>query len=619
MTDDNISEVKSKMNIKEVVEDFVKLKKMSSNFIGLCPFHKEKSGSFTVSPSKGIYKCFGCGKSGDAIQFLIDHEGKNFIQAVELLASKYNITLDDAGKKKEYIKPIERLTKLNAKHLAWFENVRMISNDTLLRLKITESDETMPGHKEKVSAICFNYYRNNQLVNIKFRGPQKSFKLSKDGEMIFYNLDALDGVETGIIVEGEIDAATLVECGIYNVVSVPNGTVPKGNVKLEYLDNCWESFKNLKTVIIAVDNDEVGKFLKEELGRRIGKEKCKVVIFPDGCKDSNEVLIKLGKAAVKEMIDSAKPFPIEGIMSMADISMEVESWYENGYPEGAKAGILGVDHMLRFATGVVTTITGIPGHGKDEFINWVLASLSLNSGWKIGICGFEESPAETTTKICEKITGKAFDFRKSPFHRMQRSEFFKALNYLEDNFFFYNTDKAETTIEGILNIAAQLVLQHGIKGLIINPWNWIEHTKESGTSETDYVSLVYTAIIRFARQYGCHVFVIAHTTKMPKDKTTGKYEVPTLYNISGSANFYNKTHYGITVYRDYETGIVTIYWQKIKQSWMGQVGWTAFTYDAMTRQYSFLESSHSPTRDNLKSIEPELFNNPDMEEIEAPF
>lgn len=605
MTDDNISEIKSKMEIVEVIREFVSLKKQSSNFIGLCPFHIEKTGSFTVSPSKQIYKCFGCGKSGDAIQFLIDHEGKNFVQAIEYLGAKYNVSITEGGRKKEFLKPAERLEKLDNKKLAFFENERKISNNTLLRMKVTESVEWMPQFEKEpngVPVICFNYFRNDELVNIKFRGPQKSFKLSKDAELIFYNLDAIRGESTGIIVEGEIDTLTLIECGIYNVIGVPNGTPPKGQLKLEYLDNCWADLEKLDKIILCVDNDHPGNFLKEELASRLGKDRCWLIEYPDGCKDPNEVLTKLGKKAVIEMINTPRRFPIDGISKMGDIAFEVEGWYENGYPKGASSGLYGIDHMITFPRAGIMTITGIPGHGKDEFFNWVLSGLALNSGWKIGICGFEESASETCTKIAEKITGKSFAFRKDKFHRMQKNEFWQALQFIEDNFFFFNTDEADTSIDGILETAAKLVLQYGIKALMINPWNWIEHAMPTGMNETAYVSLVYSKLSRWSKKHNCFVFVIAHTTKMMKDKGTGKYEIPTLYHISGSANFFNKTHYGASVYRDFETGLVTVYWQKIKQSWMGQIGWSAFTFDTLTRRYSFVESSHMPVAKDDKPV-----------------
>jgi twinkle protein len=595
MTQENINEIRLKMNIVDVVQDYVKLKKQGSNLVGLCPFHTEKTGSFSVSPAKQIYKCFGCGKSGDAIQFLIEHEKKNFSEAMELLAIKYNIQVTEATRKKEFIKPTPRLEKISKEFIEWFEK-RKISNDTLIRMKITEATEWMPQFQKEVRTVCFNYFRKEELVNIKFRGPQKSFKLAKDAELIFYNIDSIVGEEDAVIVEGEIDCLSMYEAKIYNCISVPNGAA-KGSQKLEYLDNCWESFIKLKKVIIAVDNDEPGRMLKEELARRIGKEKCWTIEYPEGCKDANDVLVKHGPGALSLMIEHAKEWPLEGIMPMEEIFPTVYDWYHEGYPAGAKCGIYGIDHMIRFPAGVITTITGIPGHGKDEFFNWILACLAKNQQWEIAVCGFEETPMESVTKIAEKLTGKAFDFRKDPNDRMSYREFENAIAIIDRCFHFYNTDECETSIDGILKIAIQLVLRYGILALYLNPWNWIEHNREPGQSETEYVSLVYSKIIRFARKYGVHVFLIAHTTKMLKDKQTKKYEVPTLYNISGSANFYNKTHYGITIYRDFETGIVTIYFQKIKQSWMGQVGWSSFSYNTMTRQYNFIESSVSPEND----------------------
>jgi len=591
MTAETLQRIKASMNVVEVVGDYLKLKKNGVNYTGLCPFHNEKTASFTVNGPKGIYTCFGCGKSGDAIQFLIDHEKKTFPEAIELLAKKYNIEMQESGKKREFVKPLPRLEKVSSKTIDFFES-RKISNDTLLRMKITESKEWMPQFEKEVPVICFNYFKNDELLNIKFRGPKKSFKLSKDAELIFYNLDSLQGEETAVIVEGEIDCLSMHEAKIYNCVSVPNGA-GKGSQRLEYLDNCWESFIGLKKIIIAVDNDEPGNLLKEELARRIGKEKCFYVEYPEGCKDANDVLVKHGPAVLSLMVENAKEWPLEGILTMDDIFPTVQDWFKNGYPDGAKCGIRGFDHMMRFAPGAITTITGIPGHGKDEFFNWVMASLAVNEGSSFGICAFEETPHETVTKLAEKITGKSFAFRKDPDKRMSQREFEYSVALIDELFHFFNTEEANTNVDGILETAVLLVLRYGIKYLYINPWNWIEHNRDGGQTETEYVSIVYSKIIRFARKHGVHVFLIAHTTKMLKDKVTKKYEVPTLYNISGSANFFNKTHYGITVYRDYESGIVTVYFQKIKQSWMGQVGWSSFAYDVFTRQYSFLESSQT--------------------------
>lgn len=491
--------------------------------------------------------------------------------------------------KKEYVPPTPRLEKLSAKSIQFFES-RGISNNTILRFNVTEAREWMPQFEQEVPVICFNYYRAGKLVNIKFRGPKKSFKMAKDAELIFYNLDSLEGETTAVIVEGEIDCLTFHECGIYNVVSVPNGAA-KGNQKLEYLDNCWNSFEGVDRVILAVDSDEAGRSLREELARRIGKEKCFTVDYGEGCKDANEVLLKYGRRGVIEIIEGAREWPIEGVKLMDDIFPTVDDWFENGYPKGATTGIEGFDKLLTFAPGQLTVVTGIPGHGKDEFMNWIMTSLSQQEGWNWALCGFEETPEETTTKIIEKYAGKSFAYRVNPYDRITHVQYEEGISFVDKYFSFLNTEDIDTDIDGILQVAEQLVKKRGVKGLYINPWNWIEHKRHQGISETEYVSDVLSKMIRFAKRRGVHVFLLAHTTKMQKDKQTKKYEVPTLYNISGSAHFYNKAHNGMTIYRDFETGLVDVHVQKVKQSWLGQTGWSSYSYNTMTRQYQFVSSS----------------------------
>src|SRR5512141_3025362 len=81
--------------IVEVVSEFVQLKKRGANYLGLCPFHNEKTPSFTVSPAKEIYKCFGCGKSGNTISFIMEHEKYSYVDALKWLANKYGIEIEE--------------------------------------------------------------------------------------------------------------------------------------------------------------------------------------------------------------------------------------------------------------------------------------------------------------------------------------------------------------------------------------------------------------------------------------------------------------------------------------------------------------------------------------------
>src|SRR5258708_19761362 len=97
-----IQQILSRIDIIEIVGGFVKLKKRGTNYLGLCPFHNEKSPSFTVSPAKEIYKCFGCGKSGNTITFLMEHEKYNYVEALRWLAARYNIEVEETETSPEH-------------------------------------------------------------------------------------------------------------------------------------------------------------------------------------------------------------------------------------------------------------------------------------------------------------------------------------------------------------------------------------------------------------------------------------------------------------------------------------------------------------------------------------
>ena len=91
-------------NVVDVVGDFVNLRKRGVNYLGLCPFHNEKTPSFTVSPAKNIYKCFGCGKGGNPVNFIMDHESLGYYEAIKWLAKRYNIEVIEKEKTPEDIK-----------------------------------------------------------------------------------------------------------------------------------------------------------------------------------------------------------------------------------------------------------------------------------------------------------------------------------------------------------------------------------------------------------------------------------------------------------------------------------------------------------------------------------
>lgn len=472
-----------------------------------------------------------------------------------------------------WVRPVwENKTDLPEKVVEWFSK-RNISQETLIQMKVSARVEWMPQVQAERNVICFNYFRNGQLINTKFRDGAKNFKLVKDAEKVFYNLDGIKDQKIAYIVEGEIDCLTLIQAGTTNVVSVPNGAT-KGNNNLSYLDSCWTYFENLEKVYIATDMDEAGENLSNELARRIGVEKCYRINFGE-YKDANEQYCKSGRLD----LSAFKPFPITGVFGVDDHWESFLNLIKNGFPVGWKPrGVLGT--KVSFHPGYTTILTGIPGHGKSEFLDQLLIQLSIDYNLRGGYFTPENWPTEIhLLKLVEKLIGKSA-------FKANAMELRKAKEFLGDRAYWIYPEEGYG-LEQVLEKVRQAVLKYGINWYVIDPWNKLEHQEDS----TSYVSKCLDLISNFNKKTGTHAFVVAHPTKMRKDENQ-RFEVPGLYDISGSANFYNKADIGISIYKE-EAGRNTVYVQKVKFKFWGEPGSQAYNWDQTNGRYT--EFGNDPT------------------------
>jgi twinkle protein len=261
------------------------------------------------------------------------------------------------------------------------------------------------------------------------------------------------------------------------------------------------------------------------------------------------------------------------IFKLEDIKEGLRKFRSEGLPQGKKTGWPGLDELYRPEKKYFTIITGIPMHGKTQFLNALQINLSIMHGWKHATFSPESFPIESHFNeyaqiLCGKATADTGD-----------AEYGYAEDWIDEHFHFIYPKDEERTIDHILGYVKECIDGWGCDSFTIDPWNELDHRRETYQSETEYTSQVLSKIRSFCRENNVHGFLVAHPTKLQKDPK-GNYPVPTLYDIAGSAHFRNKTDYGIVVHRhDLKLNEPTVYVQKMKFKNFGKIGDLKMCYE----------------------------------------
>jgi len=482
---------------------------------------------------------------------------------------------------KEYFVPTwKNITDLTDKAVKYFTG-RMLSQQIIRNMRIYSDYEYMPQIGKKVEVMCFPYFVDGKLVNVKFRGPIKSFTMVKNAELVLYNYDCIKDANELIICEGEFDCLSFIEAGMKNCVSVPNGAHAND---LPYLDNYIEQLEHISKFYIAADFDDAGLKLRNELVRRLGAERCAIVTY-DGYKDANDLLKAKGGPALRAAIENAQEVPQKGVIDIDSQYDNIYSMYQNGLPSGTSIGFDRIDEKIRWATSNLAIWTGIPSHGKSEMLDFIVAKLAVEHGWKAVYFSPENYPIELHfAKLSEKLTGKKFHKYNLP-----ESELNQAFDFIAEHIFWLDPYE-ETTVESILLRTKYHIKKYGIKQLIIDPFNCLEHKRRRDETGSDYIGRFLDELEKFARQYNILIHLVAHPTKLEAlGGRTRIYAPPTLYDISGSANFYNKADYGITIYRNFEENTTQFIVTKVRMKNYGETANIELKYNYNNGRYERME------------------------------
>ncbi|MBE6273573.1 MAG: toprim domain-containing protein [Bacteroides sp.] len=529
-----------------------------------CPAcHNERTNkrdkSLSVDWEKCIAHCHHCGKSF-------------FFGQTEKLYHTPATAAPQPPAPKDYRKPgpLTNEQPLDENMRTWF-STRGIPAEVLTKENITKVCRTLPQTGNVERCIVFPYTVDGELINRKYRDGAKNFMLESGARLVPWRIDHIRDTSECIITEGEMDALAFLVAGRDDVVSVPNGA----QTNLTFLDDFMEThFENKRTVYIAADTDTKGLELRAELVRRLGEERCRIVSYGPGCKDANELLMKGGVASLQKALNEAPEVPMEGVFTAADVEDDLAALFEKGLQKGAVLGMGELDDHLSVETGRLMIVTGIPGDGKSEFLDEVAIRLSIRYDWRCAWFSPENFPITLhIPKLMEKLVGKPFQQGV-----MSELEYESGLRYLSRNFFDILPEEGYR-VDTILEKAEMLVRRKGIRVLILDPYNCLEHLIPTGQSETQYISEFLEKLRSFARRRQVLVILAAHPTKMKKDPATGLYPVPTMYDISGSASFFNKADFGLAIERNRTQGVTRIHVQKVKFRHLGQPGVASFYYN----------------------------------------
>lgn len=418
--------------------------------------------------------------------------------------------------------------------------------------------------REGGEALVIPFNREGRTVRRKYRRfdvieGQVKWTADKGGERIAFNEDCLrdDALlsQPLIVTEGELDAVAAIQAGFLRTISVPDGAPQKamddpGDAKAyAWLGDIRPLLTKdrVAEIILATDADDPGAALLQDLSVLLGRYRCKFLTYPkskkdrgrERCKDLNEVLEDYGSKGVVETINRAQWLRVDGVYRMGELPpLPPSVIYEPAFQ-------LFRDNF-KVRLGDFSVVTGTPGFGKTSFANDLFCGVAYENHLTIAWASFEQEPQRDHRRNLRSwFTGR----REIDLTEPERAAADRWID--AQHLFLIPSEHEDATLEWLLEKMEIAVARYGARIIVVDPWNELEHARRHDESETEYIGRAIRSLKRFAKAFRVHICVIAHPTKSTKDGD-GNYKMPTLYDISGSANWYNKADLGVIVHREDE-------------------------------------------------------------------
>lgn len=478
-----------------------------------------KSLSVRLSGVKaGVWADFASGDSGDLIDLWAAVRGLSVSQA--MAEAKQFLGVRDSMPERE-VKAFKRPAKPQCQApkagvAEWLKS-RGLTDKTLADFKIAEQ---IKGGK---TYAVFPYLRDGVLVNVKYRNVDEKKDMRQEGgaEPCLFGWHLIDPkCRVVAITEGEIDAMSLHQCGI------PALSVNAGAGNHQWLENDWDRLDRFSEILIFMDSDEAGQKGAQEIAKRIGADRCKLVKIP--AKDANEYL-QAGAERVDfdDCIQNAKPQDPEELRQASDFVSRVKAMF---YPaQGEESDpVLRLDQNLdwfQFRTGEVSVWTGYNGHGKSLMLSQVLLGL-MAQGERVTVFSGEMTPERQLKRIMKQATGLD---RPTPGYIDAVGQ------WLNDRLWFFNV-VGSAGIDRLLQVFLYANKRYGMRHFVIDSLMMTD-VPEDGAGAMTAQKEAIRKICDFARRNGCHLHLVAHPRKgQDESRGPGKLDVAGSSKITDGAD-----------------------------------------------------------------------------------
>lgn len=487
----------------------------------------------------------------------------------------------------------------------WLRDVRKLDTELMKQCGVQSGQAAFECCKnlpfgEPADWLLFPNYRGDKLAGIKLRNiDKKEFWQKKGSQHVLYtaNTNILDTIadtdEPLIIVEGELDYFAYRKAGFDCVASAPSATSRKdpeaGAPK--WIEAEYDTIIQARRIIIAVDCDKAGSFLKAQMIRYLDRFRLYEVQFPEGCKDANDVVMKFGDEEgnhlLRKMVFEAKPVKVSGVRKLKEIKRDAKvEYYTTGWSD--------LDRVVRLTPGLFV-LTGYSGAGKSQFLWQLNAHLCATKGWN-GVAGyFENDSQETVEEIVDIVT--RINEPGTPAYRRHEAE-----DLIDERMTFIDARQARgdgerVTTDWLIDLGEALVIKENIRFAIFDTWSRIARSTSTHRSEVEQINEELQKLQDFGQQFGVCILLCAHPTKPKVDRIYP----PTEYDIAGARSF-NDNADGVWVLHRPSKDSEASYFRNAKvrnQRKGGSLGWLELMFDKNSRMLSGVPMDREPQWKNF--------------------